>query len=106
MDDFMKGACSNANIAAALSSVSFLEKSKESPAFQSELVCAMCQKKSASKLLKCSRCSSESYCSRDCQAQHWKTHKSVCVKAGTTKPSKKGNRDSENDDPKLGATKP
>jgi hypothetical protein len=38
--------------------------------------CKICGKESAKK---CGKCSRVSYCSKECQAQDWKTHKSVCV---------------------------
>ncbi|CAB9523372.1 MYND domain protein [Seminavis robusta] len=30
----------------------------------------------------CAKCKTVSYCSRDCQVQHWKVHKKVCGKSG------------------------
>ena len=30
---------------------------------------------------KCARCKVANYCSRDCQARHWDTHKATCRKA-------------------------
>ena len=41
--------------------------------------CALCGKGGAKS--KCSDCRQVSYCSRDCQKAHWKTHKSVCTQA-------------------------
>ena len=41
--------------------------------------CALCGKGGAQS--KCADCRQVSYCSRDCQKAHWKTHKSVCTKA-------------------------
>lgn len=38
--------------------------------------CANCGSVGPTK--RCSRCQSASYCSKDCQRQHWKSHKSVC----------------------------
>lgn len=38
--------------------------------------CAKCGREGATKL--CSRCRSVSYCSKECQRQHWKSHKRVC----------------------------
>ena len=42
-------------------------------------VCASCELK-APKLLRCSRCSSVVYCSKDCQRAHWAQHKGNCVR--------------------------
>mmetsp|Transcript_9211 Transcript_9211/g.18519 ORF Transcript_9211/g.18519 Transcript_9211/m.18519 type:complete len:114 (+) Transcript_9211:288-629(+) len=33
-----------------------------------------------SKMLYCTRCSVEYYCSRDCQETHWSDHREVCKK--------------------------
>ena len=41
--------------------------------------CALCGKGGAQS--KCADCRQVSYCSRDCQKAHWKTHKSVCTQA-------------------------
>ncbi|KAH7060656.1 putative MYND domain protein [Macrophomina phaseolina] len=40
--------------------------------------CANCGKTEEG-LKHCAKCSSEYYCSRDCQKAHWKTHKKVCA---------------------------
>lgn len=42
----------------------------------SEGVCVKCGKPSTSK---CGRCKVEPYCSKECQAGHWKEHKASCV---------------------------
>ena len=42
-------------------------------------LCALCGKGGAQS--KCGDCREVSYCSRDCQKAHWKTHKSVCTQA-------------------------
>jgi splicing suppressor protein 51 len=34
-------------------------------------------------LLKCARCKSVSYCNKDCQKTHWKTHKQSCARGGS-----------------------
>ena len=39
------------------------------------------------KFSKCARCEAVAYCSRECQRQHWKTHKVSCVKAADEKPA-------------------
>ena len=41
--------------------------------------CALCGKGGAKS--KCGDCREVSYCSRDCQKAHWKTHKSECTQA-------------------------
>jgi len=37
--------------------------------------CANCQKEA---LRRCSKCKQEFYCSRECQVEHWKSHKKAC----------------------------
>jgi splicing suppressor protein 51 len=50
-------------------------------------------------LLKCARCKSVSYCNKDCQKAHWKTHKQSCAQGGsqpqpsTDKPLPTGEQD-------------
>jgi splicing suppressor protein 51 len=41
-------------------------------------VCATCNTTNVP-LLKCARCKAVSYCSKDCQKAHWKTHKQICA---------------------------
>ncbi|KAF2031378.1 hypothetical protein EK21DRAFT_110980 [Setomelanomma holmii] len=41
-------------------------------------VCARCSKSSES-LKQCLKCHSVSYCDKDCQKAHFKTHKKVCA---------------------------
>lgn len=44
-----------------------------------ELYCDACQQPhNISTLLRCSRCKSVYYCSKECQKMHWKQHKSSC----------------------------
>lgn len=38
--------------------------------------CANCGREGPTK--RCSRCRSESYCSKECQRKHWKNHKRTC----------------------------
>jgi hypothetical protein len=40
--------------------------------------CAFCGKIDCISIMKCSRCKSASYCSRECQKGDWKNHKAVC----------------------------
>jgi hypothetical protein len=43
--------------------------------------CAQCHKENPAKLKRCGECKFEHYCSRGCQARHWKTvHKLECQK--------------------------
>ncbi|KAJ7060326.1 hypothetical protein C8F01DRAFT_1231577 [Mycena amicta] len=42
-------------------------------------VCFVC-KKPSEELLRCSGCRTIHYCSRECQKQDWKSHKSICMK--------------------------
>jgi len=47
-----------------------------------ELSCANCQKTEeelGSSLKRCAKCQTTTYCSRDCQKGHWKTHKKSCA---------------------------
>ena len=56
-----------------------------------EGVCGSCRKQAVKvghALLKCKRCKNQFYCSQECQKQHWKKHKKVCV-PHTKKDSKK-----------------
>ncbi|CAG7555004.1 unnamed protein product [Fusarium equiseti] len=47
--------------------------------------CKTCQKTEPEVSLKrCAKCSSESYCSRECQKADWKNHKKVCGKQGSS----------------------
>ncbi|GFH52501.1 hypothetical protein CTEN210_08977 [Chaetoceros tenuissimus] len=48
------------------------------------LTCGKQEQDDGSKLMKCARCKSVSYCSRECQVKDWKEHKSYC-KIATTK---------------------
>jgi hypothetical protein len=40
--------------------------------------CTFCGKTDSEKVMKCSRCKSASYCSKDCQKGDWKKHKPIC----------------------------
>ena len=44
---------------------------------------------------KCARCGMVSYCGRDCQQKHWKTHKKVCGKADGKASSRKAKAPTE-----------
>jgi len=43
--------------------------------------CAFCGKTASEKLKMCSRCKMVSYCSRECQVEHWKVHKKECIES-------------------------
>jgi hypothetical protein len=40
--------------------------------------CLLCGKTDGTTMMKCSRCKTASYCSKDCQKGDWKKHKGVC----------------------------
>ncbi|GFH47907.1 hypothetical protein CTEN210_04383 [Chaetoceros tenuissimus] len=54
------------------------------------LACGKREQGDGSKLMKCGRCKSVSYCSRMCQMKDWKAHKSYC-KIAATKPEEHEN---------------
>ena len=61
--------------------------------------CGSCSKQNCS--LKCSQCLVQYYCSSKCQKEHWKLHKSKCIKnLRITTPSTKVKNEvnSKNDD--------
>ena len=43
-----------------------------------EALCARCGKPGATGMLRCSKCKSVRYCSRECQRSDWKQHKLRC----------------------------
>lgn len=45
-------------------------------------ICGNCGKADASKI--CSKCNFASYCSKECQAKHWNTHKKTCTPGADT----------------------
>jgi hypothetical protein len=47
------------------------------------MVCAKCGNENADK--KCGKCYVTHYCSRECQQQHWKSHKKLCSKLAKEK---------------------
>lgn len=56
-------------------------------ASQGRVICGGCKKDSSwfsAGLKKCSRCNTESYCSRDCRKRNWKQHKKACGNSGGT----------------------
>ena len=55
---------------------SFVENVKTVSAAVSASTCAKCGK--GGKSLTCTRCRKISYCSKECQISHWKTHKPAC----------------------------
>ncbi|GFH52316.1 hypothetical protein CTEN210_08792 [Chaetoceros tenuissimus] len=61
-------------------------KAMDVPLGDKKHLCLKCGKKEqedGSKLMKCSRCKSVSYCSRQCQAKDWKEHKTYCEMTAT-----------------------
>merc|ERR1712224_200548 len=48
-----------------------------------EQLCAACGASQPSR--QCGRCRAVHYCGRDCQRQHWPTHKANCLAANSTK---------------------
>lgn len=57
------------------------QSSGSRPTEEASNTCATCQKTES--LKKCAKCHSITYCSRDCQKAHWKTHKRDCAKLAT-----------------------
>ena len=54
---------------------------RRAKAMNRDLCCAKCLKSESEKgstLMKCSRCRTVKYCSRDCQVADWKVHKRAC----------------------------
>lgn len=43
--------------------------------------CVAMKTKTGGDLLMCSKCKERKYCSKECQVDHWKSHKLVCNKA-------------------------
>lgn len=54
---------------------------KENYAVCGAAACEATKNKADGCLLVCSKCKERKYCSRECQMDHWKLHKLVCVKA-------------------------
>lgn len=52
------------------------------PMTKTRLTCRKCAKPESSKniLQRCGRCKTASYCSRDCQKEDWKEHKTSCLR--------------------------
>jgi len=42
--------------------------------------CSVCERKSKTKMMHCSRCKNVFYCSKKCQTSAWKIHKLRCLK--------------------------
>lgn len=64
-----------------------LETADPNQASQGRSICGSCKKDSSwfsAGLMKCSRCNTQSYCSRDCQKKDWKQHKKSCGQRGTS----------------------
>jgi len=45
--------------------------------------CATCGAAASAQMLQCSTCKTVPYCSRDCQREHWRTHKAKCQRRRT-----------------------
>lgn len=56
-----------------------MEQTNHKPHVNVMRKCAYCNK-SDTKLLRCGRCKTTYYCSKECQKPHWKKHKKVCKK--------------------------
>lgn len=59
---------------------------KQSDLEQDRQYCELCGK--MENLLKCGRCRSSFYCSKEHQKQHWKEHKLICKEADKAQPTK------------------
>ena len=51
----------------------------------SDSVCSMCSTAISSQPLHCGRCHAQPYCSKQCQVQHWPSHKKACFTPKETK---------------------
>lgn len=47
------------------------------------IICSGCYKWNPGNFMRCSRCKSACYCSRECQVRDWSMHKKKCVKVCT-----------------------
>lgn len=63
------------------SSVSHGKKNRDAKKQATKLSCAGCDKVlDTSEGMRCARCKTAIYCSRDCQVSHWKEHKPECTR--------------------------
>nr|XP_057914189.1 egl nine homolog 1 isoform X2 [Doryrhamphus excisus] len=63
-----------------------MEKQQQNDLERDRQYCELCGK--MENLLKCGRCRSSFYCSKEHQKQHWKEHKRICKEADKTQPPK------------------
>lgn len=54
------------------------EKSLEPPINPLKWSCMFCYKMST-KMMRCSKCGTATYCNKECQSKHWKIHKLTCL---------------------------
>ena len=67
----------------------FAEQTDQLKTMFNKLACHNChqESKDGKALKRCIRCEEAYYCSKECQQEHWKTHKKSCKKAAAAKKS-------------------